>query len=75
MNNRRAPLACSTLLPVAVIAMAGVMVEDCEGHGLTFTIGRGNELRAQTELNKAIAELQRATGNALEQNRVEIRLR
>jgi HAE1 family hydrophobic/amphiphilic exporter-1 len=36
---------------------------------------RGNELRAQTELNKAIAELQRATGNALEQNRVEIRVR
>jgi HAE1 family hydrophobic/amphiphilic exporter-1 len=36
---------------------------------------RGNELRAQTELNKAIAEFQRATGNALEQNRVEIRVR
>jgi HAE1 family hydrophobic/amphiphilic exporter-1 len=36
---------------------------------------RGNELRAQTELNKAIAELQRATGNALEQNRVELRLK
>jgi outer membrane protein len=36
---------------------------------------RGNELRAQTELNKAIAELQRATGNTLEQNRVEIRVR
>jgi HAE1 family hydrophobic/amphiphilic exporter-1 len=36
---------------------------------------RGNELRAQTELNKAIAELQRATGNSLEQNRVELRLR
>ena len=36
---------------------------------------RGNELRAQTELNKAIAELQRATGNALEQNRVEVRVR
>ena len=36
---------------------------------------RGNELRAQTELNKALAELQRATGNALEQNRVEIVLR
>ncbi|MBC7930207.1 MAG: TolC family protein, partial [Rubrivivax sp.] len=36
---------------------------------------RGNELRAQTELNKAIAELQRATGNALEQNRVEIQLK
>ncbi|HEY0174289.1 MAG TPA: TolC family protein [Pyrinomonadaceae bacterium] len=36
---------------------------------------RGNELRAQTELNKSVADLQRATGNALEQNRVEIRLR
>ncbi|HWS55917.1 MAG TPA: TolC family protein, partial [Pyrinomonadaceae bacterium] len=36
---------------------------------------RGNELRAQTELNKAVAELQRATGNSLEQNRVEIVLR
>jgi outer membrane protein TolC len=36
---------------------------------------RGNELRAQTELNKAVADLQRATGNALEQNQVEIRVR
>ena len=36
---------------------------------------RGNELRAQTELNKSLADLQRATGNALEQNRVEIRLK
>jgi Outer membrane efflux protein len=40
-----------------------------------LTAARGNELRAQTELNKAIADLQRATGNALEQNRVEIRLK
>ncbi len=40
-----------------------------------LTTARGNELRAQTELNKAIAELQRATGNALEENRVELRLR
>ncbi|HEX3558027.1 MAG TPA: TolC family protein [Pyrinomonadaceae bacterium] len=40
-----------------------------------LTTARGNELRAQTELNKAIADLQRATGNALEQNRVEIRLK
>ncbi|MDQ5836535.1 MAG: TolC family protein [Acidobacteriota bacterium] len=40
-----------------------------------LTTARGNELRAQTELNKALAELQRATGNALEQNRVEIRLK
>ena len=40
-----------------------------------LTNARGSELRAQTELNKAIAELQRATGNALEQNRVEVRLK
>lgn len=40
-----------------------------------LTTARGNELRAQTELNKAIAELQRATGNALEANRVEVRVR
>jgi len=40
-----------------------------------LTTARGNELRAQTELNKSLAELQRATGNALEQNRVEIRLK
>src|SRR2546421_2608958 len=31
---------------------------------------RGNELRAQTDLNKAIAELQRATGNSLAANNV-----
>jgi HAE1 family hydrophobic/amphiphilic exporter-1 len=36
---------------------------------------RGNELRAQTELNKAIAELQRATGNALEANHVQVSAR
>jgi HAE1 family hydrophobic/amphiphilic exporter-1 len=40
-----------------------------------LTTARGNELRAQTELNKAVAELQRATGNALEANKVEVRLR
>jgi HAE1 family hydrophobic/amphiphilic exporter-1 len=40
-----------------------------------LTTARGNELRAQTELNKAIADLQRATGNALEQNRVEIQIK
>jgi HAE1 family hydrophobic/amphiphilic exporter-1 len=40
-----------------------------------LTTARGNELRAQTELNKALADLQRATGNALEQNRVEIQLK
>lgn len=37
-----------------------------------LTTARGNELRAQTELNKAIADLQRATGNALEENKVQI---
>ncbi len=33
---------------------------------------RGNELRAQTDLNKAIAELQRATGNSLAANNVTV---
>jgi len=36
---------------------------------------RGNELRAQTDLNKAIAELQRATGNSLEANNVTVQVR
>jgi outer membrane protein len=36
---------------------------------------RSNELRSQTELNKAVAELQRATGNSLKANNVEARLR
>jgi HAE1 family hydrophobic/amphiphilic exporter-1 len=36
---------------------------------------RGLELRAQTELNKAVAELQRATGNSLEANQVQVRVR
>lgn len=36
---------------------------------------RSTEVRAQTELNKAIVELQRATGNALKANNVEARLR
>jgi len=40
-----------------------------------LTTARSNELRAQTELNKAIADLQRATGNALKANNVEARLR
>jgi Outer membrane protein len=40
-----------------------------------LTVARSNELRAQTELNKAIADLQRATGNALKANNVEARLR
>lgn len=37
-----------------------------------LTTARGNELRAQTDLNKAIAELQRATGNALQANNVVV---
>lgn len=36
---------------------------------------RSAELQAQTELNKAIADLQRATGNSLKANEVETRLR
>jgi outer membrane protein len=36
---------------------------------------RSNELRSQTELNKSVAELQRATGNSLKANNVEARLR
>ncbi|HEX8143066.1 MAG TPA: TolC family protein [Pyrinomonadaceae bacterium] len=40
-----------------------------------LTTARGNELRAQTDLNKAIAELQRATGNSLHANNVVVSLR
>ena len=36
---------------------------------------RSNELRARTELNKAIADLQRATGNTLKANDVEPKLK
>ena len=36
-----------------------------------LTAARSNELRAQTELNKAIADLGRATGNSLKANNVE----
>jgi HAE1 family hydrophobic/amphiphilic exporter-1 len=36
---------------------------------------RGNELRAQTDLNKSIAELQRATGNSLSANNVTVSVR
>jgi len=32
---------------------------------------RSNELRARTDLNKAIADLQRATGNTLKENNIE----
>ncbi len=40
-----------------------------------LTSARSAELRAQTELNKAISDLQRATGNSLKANNVEARLR
>lgn len=40
-----------------------------------LTTARGNELKAQTDLNKAIAELQRATGNALRVNSIVVRVR
>lgn len=40
-----------------------------------LTNARGSELRAQTDLNKAIAELQRATGNALTTNSIVVRVR
>src|SRR5437588_1634035 len=36
---------------------------------------RGNELRAQTDVNKAIAELQRVTGNSLTANNVTVSVR
>lgn len=40
-----------------------------------LTIARSNELRARTELNKAIADLQRATGITLSENNVQPRLK
>jgi len=40
-----------------------------------LAVARGNELRAQTDLNKAIAELQRATGNSLSSNNVNVTVR
>jgi outer membrane protein TolC len=40
-----------------------------------LTAARSAELRAQTELNKAISDLQRATGNSLKANNVDARLR
>jgi HAE1 family hydrophobic/amphiphilic exporter-1 len=40
-----------------------------------LSAARSNELRARTELNKAIAELQRATGNTLKANDVEPKLK
>src|SRR5215213_1326242 len=40
-----------------------------------LTEARGLELKAQTDLNKAIADLQRATGNALNVNSVIVKVR
>jgi len=40
-----------------------------------LAVARGNELRAQTDLNKAIAELQRVTGNSLTANNVTVTVR
>jgi outer membrane protein len=40
-----------------------------------LTNARGAELRAQTELNKAIADLQRATGNSLRANNIVARVK
>lgn len=40
-----------------------------------LTAARSNELRSRTELNKAIAELERATGNSLKANDIESKLK
>jgi HAE1 family hydrophobic/amphiphilic exporter-1 len=40
-----------------------------------LAVARGNELRAQTDLSKAMAELQRATGNSLTANNVTVTVR
>jgi outer membrane protein TolC len=40
-----------------------------------LTVARGNELRGQTELNKSIADLQRATGSSLRANNVVAQLK
>jgi len=40
-----------------------------------LTESRAQELKAQTDLNKAIADLQRATGNALSVNSIVVRVR
>jgi HAE1 family hydrophobic/amphiphilic exporter-1 len=38
-----------------------------------LTIARSNELRARTDLNKAITDLQRATGNTLDANGIAMK--
>lgn len=40
-----------------------------------LTVARSNELRARIELNKAVAELERATGNTLKANNIEPKLK
>lgn len=40
-----------------------------------LTTAKGMELKAQTDLNKAIADLQKATGNALSVNSIVVRVR
>lgn len=40
-----------------------------------LTVARSNELRARTELNKAVADLQRASGTTLSDNNVEAKLK
>lgn len=40
-----------------------------------LTVARSNELRSRTELNKAIAELHRATGNSLRANDIESKIK
>lgn len=40
-----------------------------------LTTARGQELRAQTDLNKSIADLQRATGNSMQANNVVVSAR
>jgi Outer membrane protein len=40
-----------------------------------LTTAKGNELKAQTDLNKSIADLQKATGNALNVNSIVVRVR
>jgi HAE1 family hydrophobic/amphiphilic exporter-1 len=41
----------------------------------SLTTAKGLELKAQTDLNKSIADLQRATGNALNVNSIVVRVR
>jgi len=37
-----------------------------------LTTAKGSELKAQTDLNKAIADLQKATGNSLNMNSIVV---